>query len=254
MSDTTLPPLTPAQQAQVASALGVVDRALAAVRRRFRDGLTDRELLAIGQEALCEAAQTFEPKRGVPLEGYARAFVRGAMWNAVSKETQFQRAARVGGYKAADAQQEESSREGDSEPTHAAPVQAFSDAVVAGMLAEVVAQATRQRALSDPTAPLEYAQAMAAPQTALSDLSEQDRQLVDLHYYQDVPIYQAGVPLKMGRTVVKARHRGVLERLGARLRTLGITEAPPERREDLHEARKQGGYVPPAKESVAHEQ
>lgn len=254
MSDTTRPPLTPAQQALVASALGVVDRALGVVRRRFRNGLTDNELLAIGQEALCEAAQTFEPKRGVPLEAYAWAFVHGAMWNAVRKETQFQRAARVGAYKAAEAQQEEPSREGNGGASRAAPVQAFSDAVVVGMLAEVGAQATRQRALNDPTAPLEYAQALAALQTALAKLSEQDRQLVELHYYQDMPIYQAGVPLKMGRTTVKARHRGVLKHLGELLRTLGITEAPPERREDLHEARPQGGYPPPARESVVHEQ
>ena len=95
MSDDKLPPLTPAQQALVAAALGMVDRALGAVRRRFRRGLTDNELLAIGHEALCEAAQTFDPKRGVPLEGYAWPFVHGAMWNAVGKETQFQRAARV---------------------------------------------------------------------------------------------------------------------------------------------------------------
>ena len=254
MSDETLPPLTPAQQALVASALGMVDRALGAVRRRFRGGLTDPELLAIGHEALCEVTQTFDPKRDVPIEGYAWRFVHGAMWNALRKETQFQRAARVGGYKAADAQQEEPSREGDSEASRAAPVQAFSDAVAAGMMAEVVAQAMRRRALDDPTAPLEYAQAIAALQTALAELSEQDRQLLDLHYYQDVPIYQAGVPLKMGRTVAKARHRGLLKRLGALLRTLGITEAPPARGEDLHEARPQGVYAPPAKESVAHEQ
>jgi RNA polymerase sigma factor (sigma-70 family) len=231
MSAETFPPLTPAQQTLVASALGVVDRALAAVRRRFREGITDDELLAIGQEALCEAAQRFDPKHGAPLEGYAWTAVHGAMWNALHKETQFQRAARSGGYKAADAQQEEGSRGGDGETSRAPPVQAFSDAVVAGMLVEVIAQSTRRRALGDADAVLEYAQAMKALQTALSDLSEQDRQLVDLHYYQDVPIYQAGAPLKMGRTVVKARHRGVLKRLAARLRTLGVTEAPPVRGE-----------------------
>jgi RNA polymerase sigma factor for flagellar operon FliA len=236
MSDETLPPLpplTPAQIDRVALAPRIVEKALAVVRRRFRGGLTDEELLAIGRLALYSAARTFDPdfegKRGVPFGGYAWPFVHGKMWNALRKETRFQRAARAGAYKAVEAQHEDAGREGYSESSGVAPVQAFSDAIVAGMMTQVVAQALCQRELSDPEAPLEYTQARTALQTALAELSKEDRRLIELHYFQDVPIYLTGEPLKMGRTVVKARHRGLLKRLGARLRSLGISEAPAPR-------------------------
>ena len=89
----------------------------------------------------------------MPFEGYAWPFVHGRMWNALRKETRFQRAARAGAYKAVEAQHEEPSREGNGGASHVAPVQAFSDAIVAGMMTEIVAQAMCQRALSDPEAP-----------------------------------------------------------------------------------------------------
>ena len=236
MSDETLLPLTPVQLELVALASRMPEKALAVVRRKFRGGLKDEELLAIGTLALYNAAQTFDPKRKVPFGGYAWPFVHGSLWNALRSETRFQRAARAGAYKAAEAQQEEPSRENGGGASGAAPVQAFSDAIVAGMMTEIAAQAERRRAQDDQEAPLEYAQAIAALKRALADLSEEDRRLVELHYYQDVPIYLAGEPLKMGRTVVKARHRGLLKRLGARLRTLGIAEVPPEHAEELQEA------------------
>jgi RNA polymerase sigma factor (sigma-70 family) len=186
MSDDTLsplPPLTPAQLERVALASRMPEKALSVVRRRFRGGLSDEELLAIGCLALYSAARTFDPdfegKRGVPFGGYAWPFVHGKMWNALRKETRFQRAARAGAYKAVEAQQDDAGREGHGESSHVAPVQAFSDAIVAGMMTQVVAQAMCQRALSDPEAPLEYTQAKTALQTALAELSEEDRRLMD---------------------------------------------------------------------------
>ena len=171
----------------------------------------------------------------MPFEGYAWPFVHGAMWDAIGEETRFQKTVRFGAYEAADAQRGDAGSGGSGQVPSTAAVEGFSDAVVVGMMTEVLAQVERQRAPGDLGARLEFTQARTALQKALSELSEQDRRLIDLHYFQDVAIYLVGEPLNMGRTVVKARHRGVLKRLGARLRSLGITEAPPTRGDELQE-------------------
>lgn len=236
MSDEACVPLTPAQLKLVAEAEAMMSKVLRTVRRRFRGGLSDAELLDRGRKRLFEAARRFRAKDNVPFEGYAWSFVHGAMWDAIREETRYQKTVRFGAYKAAEAQHEEPRSGGTGQVPSTAAVEGFSDAVVVGMMTEVLAQVERQRASGEVGARLEFAQARTALHTALGELSAQDRQLIELHYFQDVAIYLVGEPLKMCRTVVKARHRGVLKRLGARLRALGITAAPPTRGEELQEA------------------
>lgn len=203
--------LTRTQQALVAEALPMVRQIVARLWWRGSGVVGWEDLLSIGQVKLTEVVRDFDPGRGVPFEAYAWPAVHGAMRDALRGEARMQQVVRLGAYQSVDVQPED----GDPE--------SFSDALVAGMLANLEGEPLRAE---DAEADQVLGEALALLRRAVAELSAEDQQLIDLHYVKHVPLEQAGKEMGMGRTVIKARHRGMLKRLAARLRWYGLRELP----------------------------
>jgi RNA polymerase sigma factor FliA len=200
--------MTRAQQGLVVAHRALVRKVAALLCLRFPHVMAWEEMVSIRELALSEAARSFDPARDVPFEAYAWMRVHGAIHNALMREQRWRRAARDGVYKAIVAQGEARDRE------------AFSDALVAGMLMNLVGEVSRS---GDPEAGVVYAQMKTALDRALSELSLEDRRLVELHYVKELTLEEAGKELSMCRTTVKARHRGLLKRVTAKLSWLGVS-------------------------------
>ena len=200
--------LTRAQQALVVAHRWLVRKVAALLWLRFPRLMAWEDIVAIGELALVEAARSFDVEREVPFEAYAWLRVHSAIHNAIMRERNWHHRAREGAYKAAAVQGEARDRE------------AFSDALVAGMLMNLVGEVSRS---GDPEADVVYAQVKTALERALSELSLEDRRLVELHYVKELTLEEAGKELCMGRTTVKARHRGLLKRVTAKLSWLGVS-------------------------------
>jgi RNA polymerase sigma factor FliA len=198
--------LTRQQQALVVATRSLVRKVAALLCLQFPRGMAWEEMVAIGELALSEAARSFDPARDVPFEAYAWMRVHGAIHNALTRERRWHRAARDGVYKAIATQGEARDRE------------SFSDALVAGMLMNLAGEVSRS---GDAEADLACAQMRAALRRALSELSREDQRLIELHYVKELTLEEAGRTLSMCRTTVKARHRGLLKRVMAKLSWLG---------------------------------
>lgn len=199
--------LTKQQQALVMATRQLVQKVSALLWSRYPRVMAWEELRAIGELSLSEAAREFDPARGVPFEAYAWLRVHGAIRHAITREWRWQRAVREGGYKAIEVQGEARDRE------------SFSDALVTGMLMNLAGEVSRS---GDPEADVMYAQMKVALGRALSELSAEDQRLVELHYVKELPLEESGKALSMCRTTVKARHRGLLKRVTAKLSWLGM--------------------------------
>jgi RNA polymerase sigma factor FliA len=206
--------LTRAQQAFVTEALPMVRQILARLYWRGCGVVRWEDLISIGQLKLAEVVRMFDPGRGVPFEAYAWPAVHGAMRDALRNEARMQQVVRLGAYNAIDVQLDE----GDPE--------SFGDALVAGMLANLQGEPMRTE---DAEADELFREALALLRRAMSELSSEDQRLIKLHYNEHLPLEQVGNQMGMGRTVIKARHRGMLKRLVARLGWLGIRGGPWER-------------------------
>jgi RNA polymerase sigma factor for flagellar operon FliA len=205
-----LPPagLTRQQQTLVMAARQAVQKVAALLWLRYPRVMAWEEMLAIGELSLAEAVRQFEPWRGVPFEAYAWRRVHGAIRQAILREWQWQRAVREGAYKAIEVQGEAQDRE------------TFSDALVTGMLMNLAGEVSRS---GDVETDVMYEQMMTALGRALSELSAEDQRLVELHYVKELPLEESGKALSMCRTTVKARHRGLLKRVTAKLSWLGMS-------------------------------
>lgn len=67
-----------------ATLLRIVRAEAWSIRNRLPDGVVSvEELEQLGHVGLLEARQSFDPRRGVPLEHFARHRIRGAMWDGI---------------------------------------------------------------------------------------------------------------------------------------------------------------------------
>jgi RNA polymerase sigma factor for flagellar operon FliA len=193
------------------------------VRRRCRkwpylvrkSRLPLEDLIAIGEAELWHVSSSFDPHCGVKLATYAWRAIDGAIVDAIWAETRHQRAVREGGYGGLDQVGDDRERYGEtSAETRQAAVEEFSDGRVAGMLLRLVA--------ADPEASVMEKELHAKVHKAIAGLSEKDGRLIRMHYFEGRALEDAGAMLKISRSTVKRRHQGILVRLGARLRALGV--------------------------------
>jgi RNA polymerase sigma factor (sigma-70 family) len=177
--------------------------------------LSREDLVAIGALELSHVVQTFDLDGDTPFEGYAWQAVDGAMQDAIRKESHHQRAVRRGMYRGAGVEREDRDRHAEtSADARQAAVEAFSDAVVAGMLASLAA--------ADPECTVMARELHDKIRRAIEELSATDARLIHLHYFEDRTLLEAAAELGIGRSTIKRRHRKILARLGARLLALGV--------------------------------
>lgn len=211
--------VTKEQQALVLSVEAEIRRAAGIVYRRFRGKVEWEELYRTGWTEVTYLATGYKQERA-KFGSYIWRGLMGALTDFACKDLGIPRAVRRGGYKAAETLQKSKQFPATENEQRAAAAEGLR-VVIAGTILGLYGEARRASA-PDPEASAIRGQLEALVGEAMTILSPADRRFVELCYYDEMPIEDAGKHLEMGRTVAYARHRGILERLGARLHALGV--------------------------------
>lgn len=229
--------LTPADRKRlVEEHLGYV-RALATKERaRLGPSVDLDELVAYGSQGLVEAAERFEPARGMSFVTYAHYRIRGAIFDGLREMGWLGRSeyARLRAEERANAYldnlaQREAGATGKPATTIEEDVAELRDAV-AGLAAVFVtslegAPAAAQQ-VPDPAArpdeQLAAVQVRERVRAAVARLPAKERTLVEGYYYQDRKLEEAGAALGLSKSWASRLHARAVDLLKAELAREGL--------------------------------
>jgi DNA-directed RNA polymerase specialized sigma24 family protein len=229
-ADKPIPLLTPAQRALVDSVPDVVERARSAVRHDHGEllrNITNDQLRTEGTIAVCLAAHGFDPERG-SFEQWAFYKACFAMLDLARDDGRFSRLkanARAAFFRhLCDARPL-----GDVHEESREAAQAGVSATAAGQAGAIFASLGLKPA--DGEADVIERETIARVGRSLhrvvSELKPEQQRLLELCFAEDHSVKDAAKVLGLGyRSVLTAYHE-LMDRMGARLRSLGVHELPP---------------------------
>jgi len=227
-------PLTANQRELVERSMPVVDKVARILARRYATLVGYDDMLAMGREGLVQAARAYDPALGVPFSTFSTYRVQGAILDGIRKEATRAREARIAAHLAASeflaVQVDDTNVMTDTEEAQRERLDAFAADTAAAMFAGLVGAESRRAAGGGEEAAATRQQrtrALSALERASSELSERDRKLIDLHYMQGLELKEVAGRLGVSYASVRRYHSTVVQRLAARLRTLGVHQAPP---------------------------
>jgi RNA polymerase sigma factor for flagellar operon FliA len=165
---------------------------------------------------LLEAMSRFDPNRGVGFIGYAKARVRGAVFNGLRS------------FLAEYRQRETGSRMWDRMDSfdnggdHDDPLTQVIASVAGlglGFLLDAAASSDVFRGDHDASSMAERHQMDRLLEESLAELPEKERLVMTLHYHQHVPFVEIAVLLKVSKGRVSQIHRAAVERIRLRVHT-----------------------------------
>lgn len=224
------PALTPEQQALVRRAAGLAERIARATAARYGALVAFADLVAIGHAGLVEAALAFDPSQGVPFPLFATYRVQGAMLDAIRKEAAHAHARLVASRGAAleflASQRHEGDVLTDTEADCRKRLAAFSDGLLAAMFAGWLGGSNGSPPEDDVVQRETYERAIRALRGATASLPELDRRVIELHYLEGRDLRQVAHLVGVSYASVRRHRDAALQKLAARLRAQGVTEAP----------------------------
>lgn len=181
----------------VVAAMPMVERNARGIARRLPPQIDKQDLVDAGYLALVEAAQKFDPTRGVTLEQYAMQKVRGAMWDTV----------RRGNWREMSHLQLPDERAGEKQENEgaAAPLSAIAHRL-------------------DPEAVLEEKRRQELATTAMECLSDRERLVVQRFYAGD-GLGEIAEDLGLCKATICIAHRQALRKMQAHFAMRGIKAA-----------------------------
>jgi RNA polymerase sigma factor for flagellar operon FliA len=224
-------PLTPEQKALVEGTADLVTRVLRKFFAKWGTSiLGEAELRSLGYAGLIKAAQNYDAALGVPFEIFARYRVEGAMLDGLRDEDRHRKLALAvrSSSKTFSAQLgDPSNLMKDTDEDTRAHLQQIADMNAASMMEGMISEASRGGVGEmDHAERQTYAVAMAALDAARSNLSERDRQILDLYYREGKELKEIAEIIGVSYASVRRYHTGVMSRLAAQLRGKGVHEAP----------------------------
>ena len=223
-------PLTPAQQAMVASNMHVVAKNVTRLGALYA-GLVDRDdLYGLGRARLVAAALAYDPEREVPFAQFAEFGVLGGMLDGVRKESR-QRAISVAAHRAAARHLATCDDELDvlkhDERDARRRMEGFSDHLQSTRVESAVAEATSPtEEEEDAVARDAWARAFAALRAAHVKLSDDDLRLLELLHRDELTHARIAAELGIDERTVRRRAERLHERLRAEVERAGVTDVP----------------------------
>lgn len=221
--------LTSDQQVLVRLHLAMVDKIAGSMMQRGVVSCTRNDLRSLGYEGIVEAAQTFDPGKGLAFEGFAWARVEGAMKNGLKREITYQKrlaAAFVGACEYAEAHVDEGDPLYDSEEETNRRFDEGCDGFLAAMVLGYLrksACAQGEQSVVDQEC---YARAMHAMAESVATLPERDGKIIRRHWFDEVALSELVQELGVSYATICRWHDGALKRLGARIRARGVIASP----------------------------
>ncbi|RYE89524.1 MAG: sigma-70 family RNA polymerase sigma factor [Myxococcales bacterium] len=193
---------------QLARELGVAARLL-------------EDLESAGREGLMSAAQRFDPERGVPFRRFANYRVRGAMIDALRRESDLPRRVRrqLQGLEAAQSLNEAGAEQPVPTTAESADAALATGLVCAPAFDDGEPVAVDQAEAVDERLAREQLRGLV--QQAVADLPEQERALVQGHYFEGRRFDEVSAELGLSKSWGSRLHSRAVARLTERLRGTG---------------------------------
>jgi RNA polymerase sigma factor for flagellar operon FliA len=211
--------------------LDLARRAAATLHPRVQDHLPLDELVALANAGLAEAAQRYDPERGVSFTTFAWYRINGAMIDGVRKASQLPRRtwARLVALRAANEYLEnQAERERGAIQRGAAPATGADalTAVARALSAIRTIYLTSLESLYDrgfdvaaqtpgPAERIDATRLAARLRAAIDRLPEKERALVTKHYWEGKNLLEAGEELGMSKSWASRLHAQAVDRLRA---------------------------------------
>ncbi|MGE0551142.1 MAG: sigma-70 family RNA polymerase sigma factor [Kofleriaceae bacterium] len=208
-------------------------RAAAMIFPRVRDHVDFEELVALGNAGLAEAAQRFDPARGVAFSTFAWYRVQGEIVDGLRRMTQLPRRAwaKLVALQAASSYLEQrgereqgAAARGSTPPSGADALEAVKAAMSAIRTMYVTSlEAMRDKgfdAASDAPPPshgMESQRLAARLNQAIAALPEREREIVRKHYFEGKNLLEAGAELGVSKSWASRLHAQAVDRLRAAL-------------------------------------
>jgi RNA polymerase sigma factor for flagellar operon FliA len=213
----------------VAEAMPIVDNVARSLARRLGGVVPLDDLLALGTQALYEAARDFDPSRG-PFRAYAVLRIRWALVDAVRRETHGRSAharalALVAAERVADAVTAPRDEEPATEQEYQERLRALLESRAAALAVGLVIGADTSPE-QNPEEVLSRRQMARFLRRAVSELDERERALVERHYYGGEPFDAIARDLGISKSWASRLHAQAIARLGKVLRRGPVKTAP----------------------------
>lgn len=217
----------------VAGCQGLVRNIAWKIHKRLPNWIEIDELIAYGQVGLIEAANKFDPDRGFRFTTFAYYRIRGAIFDGLSEMSWFKaRDFHRGRYETLAGDLLESEAEqADEDATYSALQNADWMTGVSTRLAVVSLmsgsaegnEADRVEASEDaPSHDLEVSELIQALRQSVKGLPEQQRDLIELAYFQGLTLKQAGEKLGISKSWASRVHEKALNALSKGLIQRGV--------------------------------
>lgn len=224
------PLLTDEQRKRVASGRELVRAVASDVLRLYPTLLERDDVVALGHEGLVEAARNFDPEMGVPFATFARFRIMGAMLDGVREEARFRRL-RVAARRAASVWLSEAHETvgvlAATDDGIRSELGRFLDGLAAEIFSHIVTSTDAAEAGEDELIVREsLVRARVVLGRAMSELGEEDRALLTAVYLDGRTVKEAADHAQISYATYRRYLKGATARLGAKLRSLGLTESP----------------------------
>jgi RNA polymerase sigma factor for flagellar operon FliA len=205
----------------VAEHLPLVHAIAAKLRGRLGKTMEPGDLVGYGTKGLIEAAERFDPRHGATFSTFAYYRIRGAMfdgmrtmgWYSRSDYARFRAEERAGEYLAAAAEREAADRAADPSAPAADPGQALASIVelLGGVAAIHITSLEAARDQPDECAQAPEQAMLAAEwaerlRAALRALPAKERRLLQLYYWSDRNLEDAGKQMGLSKSWASRLH------------------------------------------------
>lgn len=225
-----LGPLNREQRTLAERHLGIVDTSARSLVRYLRPPMRVEDLAAAGRVGLLEAAARFDPTATRTFSEYAVFRVRGAMLDAMRRETSYRRqvglSCRKAGYECVAEQRHGGNPLTDTDEDIRTRLDESIDATFASMFAALVGAVARVQGEEGAVLREAYATATRGLHVALEALAPTERRLVALRFFEESSWEASAEELGLSVKGARLLEVDVLKRLGKRLRQLGVSSSP----------------------------
>jgi RNA polymerase sigma factor for flagellar operon FliA len=214
----------------VQEALDLVQIVAHQMRRQLGPSLHVEELASFGHEGLLVAARSYDGSRGVPFRRWASLRIRGAILDGVRSTAGLPRGAyrRLRALEASDAYQEAAQEEsaGNAPATPEAADErlgTFLEGMAMAMALAYVSKSGEEiDSAVDPSAHQEDAMMRAElreiVRVAIANRPEQERILVEAHYFEDKTLEEAAAQIGLSKSWASRLHARALEGIAKELK------------------------------------
>jgi RNA polymerase sigma factor FliA len=219
--------------ARVKDGLSLVTIAARQMRRNLGPFMEIEDLSSHGQEALLAAARTFDPERQIPFRRWAMLRIRGAMIDSARQKGSLPKRVyrKIRAIEAADAIHDAAAEEQAAAPATSAEqadarlTDQLGTAAMAMALSFLRMKSSDALQVSDPDHSPEsnvgQAELLTKVKAAILELPEQERILLDRHYFRDATLEEAAAELGLSKSWASRLHFRAIESVARILKRSG---------------------------------